>query len=148
MNSKESNNAHQPWYKINPPVFFGSAGITFLFVIFTLLSPERAAEVFGSIQGWIADNVGWFYILSVATFLLFVIFLGVSRFGTIKLGPDHSEPDYTYISWFAMLFSAGMGIGLMFFGVAEPVMHYMSPPTGDPATIEAARESMKITCTF
>lgn len=145
MNSQDPSSSSRSWYKINPPVFFGSAGVIVLFVIFTLLSPERAAEIFGSIQGWIAGHVGWFYILSVATFLLFVIFLGVSRFGTIKLGPDHSEPDYTYTSWFAMLFSAGMGIGLMFFGVAEPVMHYMSPPTGDPATIEAARESMKIT---
>ncbi len=126
-------------------MFFGSAGVTAIFVIFTLLDPGRAADLFGSIQGWITETVGWFYILSVATFLLFVIFLGLSKFGNIKLGPDHSEPDYTYISWFAMLFSAGMGIGLMFFGVAEPVMHYMSPPVGDPGTVEAAREAMKIT---
>ncbi len=119
--------------------------MTVLFVFFALLNPDRAAEIFGSIQGWIIETVGWFYILSVATFLIFVVFLGISRLGAIKLGPDHSEPDYTYISWFAMLFSAGMGIGLMFFGVAEPVMHYLSPPVGDPATIEAAREAMKIT---
>ncbi len=145
MESKPANNSPKSWYKINPPVFFGSAGVTLIFVIFTLFSPERAADIFGSIQGWITETVGWFYILSVATFLLFVVFLGLSKFGNIKLGPDHSEPDYTYISWFAMLFSAGMGIGLMFFGVAEPVMHYMSPPVGEPATIEAARESMKIT---
>ena len=145
MTQQKSKDPSPSWYRINPPVFFGSAGVTIVFVIFALLNPERAAEVFGSIQGWITDNVGWFYILSVATFLLFVVFLGISKLGTIKLGPDHSEPDYTYISWFAMLFSAGMGIGLMFFGVAEPVMHYMSPPTGDPATIEAAREAMKVT---
>ncbi|WP_045213577.1 BCCT family transporter [Desulfonatronovibrio magnus] len=145
MNEKKTVSVAGSWYRINPPVFFGSAGITLIFLIFTLLNPERAADLFGSIQGWITTTVGWFYILSVATFLLFVIYLGLSKFGTIKLGPDHSEPDYTYISWFAMLFSAGMGIGLMFFGVAEPVMHYMSPPVGDPGTVEAARESMKIT---
>ncbi|RQD66709.1 MAG: BCCT family transporter [Desulfonatronovibrio sp. MSAO_Bac4] len=145
MEEKNTNNSPRSWYKINPPVFFGSAGVTAIFVIFTLLDPGRAADLFGSIQGWITETVGWFYILSVATFLLFVIFLGLSKFGNIKLGPDHSEPDYTYISWFAMLFSAGMGIGLMFFGVAEPVMHYMSPPVGDPGTVEAAREAMKIT---
>ncbi len=69
----------------------------------------------------------------------------VSRLGDIKLGPDHSEPSYTNISWFAMLFSAGMGIGLLFFGVAEPIMHFASPPTGDPQSIESAREAMKIT---
>ncbi|MFP4127920.1 MAG: BCCT family transporter, partial [Desulfonatronovibrio sp.] len=105
----------------------------------------RASDVFGSIQNWIVQTAGWFYILAVATFLLFVVFLGLSRYGDIKLGPDHSSPDYTYISWFAMLFSAGMGIGLMFFGVAEPVMHYLNPPVGDAGTIEAAREAMKIT---
>ncbi|EFI34857.1 choline/carnitine/betaine transporter [Desulfonatronospira thiodismutans ASO3-1] len=133
------------WIKINPAVFFSSALLTIIFVVLTISSPERAGEIFGSVQGWIAESVGWFYILSVATFLVFVIFLGVSSLGTIKLGPDHSEPDYTYISWFAMLFSAGMGIGLMFFGVAEPVMHYLSPPVGEGGTPEAARESMKIT---
>lgn len=69
----------------------------------------------------------------------------LSRLGDIKLGPDHSEPDYTNLSWFSMLFSAGMGIGLLFFGVAEPIMHFSSPPVGDGQTIESAREAMKIT---
>ena len=69
----------------------------------------------------------------------------VSRFGDIKLGPDHSQPSYGNLSWFAMLFSAGMGIGLLFFGVAEPMMHFSSPPTGEPYSIESAREAMKIT---
>src|SRR5690554_4543743 len=64
---------------------------------------------------------------------------------TIKLGPDHSEPDYSHLSWFSMLFSAGMGIGLMFFGVAEPVMHFLAPPVAEPGSIDAAREAMKIT---
>lgn len=85
------------------------------------------------------------YILTVAIILLSVVFLAVSRYGDIKLGPDHSQPDYRDVTWFAMLFSAGMGIGLMFFGVAEPVMHYVAPPVGDPATVDAAREAMKIT---
>jgi choline/glycine/proline betaine transport protein len=131
--------------KINPPVFFGSAGMTIVFVVLTLLFPEGAAELFGSIQLWIIHSAGWFYILAVATFLLLVVFLGISQFGGIKLGPDHSEPDYSYISWFAMLFSAGMGIGLMFFGVAEPVMHLLMPPAGDPGTFAAARQAMRIT---
>ena len=73
------------------------------------------------------------------------MFLAFSRYGDIKLGPDHSQPDYKSTSWFAMLFSAGMGIGLMFFGVAEPVMHFIAPPVGDPNTIEAAKEAMKLT---
>ena len=74
-----------------------------------------------------------------------MIYLGVSRYGDIKLGPDHAEPDFSYHSWFAMLFSAGMGIRLMFFGVAEPVMHYMAPPSGEPETVNAAREALRIT---
>ncbi len=134
-----------PWIQINPPVFLISAGLTLIFVCFATLFTESAAELFGHVQSRITDSMGWFYILAVATFLIFVIYLGVSALGTIKLGPDHSEPDYTYLSWFAMLFSAGMGIGLMFFGVAEPVMHYLEPPVGESGTPQAAREAMKIT---
>lgn len=137
--------ARTTWYKINPPVFIGSAVIALVFVLFAVLFSEQAELVFANVQGWVVQTAGWFYILSVALFLIFVILLALSDYGRIKLGPDHSEPDYTYGSWFAMLFSAGMGIGLMFFGVAEPVMHMMTPPSGDPATAEAAREAMRIT---
>ncbi len=135
----------KPEIRINPPVFFSSAIITIIFVTLTVIAPATTERVFTSVQTWIIDTTGWFYVLSVAIFLIFVIFLGISKNGLIKLGPDHSEPDYNYISWFAMLFSAGMGIGLLFFGVAEPVMHYMNPPVGDGATVNAAREAMKIT---
>ena len=69
----------------------------------------------------------------------------MSSMGRIKLGPDHSQPDYTYPSRFAMLFTAGMGIGLMFFGVAEPIMHYVSPPSGQPETVLAAQQAMRVT---
>ncbi|EOU7624367.1 BCCT family transporter, partial [Shigella flexneri] len=89
------------------------------------------------LQQQIFTNASWFYILAVALILLSVTFLGLSRYGDIKLGPDHAQPDFSYHSWFAMLFSAGMGIGLMFFGVAEPVMHYLSPPVGTPETVAA-----------
>ncbi len=131
--------------KINPPVFFSSAAAIFLLVAFTLGFPDQAASFFAALQSWVVSDAGWFYILSVALFLIFVLVVALSDFGTIKLGPDHSEPDYSYGSWFAMLFSAGMGIGLMFFGVAEPVMHAMSPPVGEGGTVEAAREAMRIT---
>ncbi len=133
------------WIRINPPVFIASAVLSLFLVFYAVFFPTAAARLFTGVNAWIIDSAGWFYILSVATFLIFVIFLGISRFGLIKLGPDHSEPDYSYLSWFAMLFSAGMGIGLMFFGVAEPVMHYLSPPTGEGSTVEAAREAMRIT---
>ncbi|MTI18948.1 BCCT family transporter, partial [Rhodobacteraceae bacterium RKSG542] len=107
--------------------------------------PTASAEFYKSIQHWIETNVGWLYVLGVAVFLIFIFLVMVSRFGDIKLGPDHAVPDYSYASWFAMLFSAGMGIGLVFFGVGEPVMHFLAPPTGDPQSVEAAREALKIT---
>ncbi len=131
--------------RINPPVFIGSAVLSVILIIYAVMAPDHAGVVFTAVQTWIINSVGWFYVLSVAGFLVFVIFLGVSEWGKIKLGPDHSEPSYSYKSWFAMLFSAGMGIGLMFFGVAEPIMHYMSPPVGEGQTAEAAREAMRIT---
>ncbi|WP_442799002.1 choline BCCT transporter BetT [Pantoea vagans] len=130
---------------INPPVFFTSAALIFILVAFAALFPEQADTQLSALQTSLFANASWFYILAVALILLTVIYLGVSRYGDIKLGPDHAEPDFSYHSWFAMLFSAGMGIGLMFFGVAEPVMHYMAPPSGDPETVDAAREALRIT---
>ncbi|SEP61095.1 MULTISPECIES: BCCT family transporter [Pseudomonas] len=134
-----------PTRTLNPPVFWGSTLLILILVIYASAFHESAQSVFGLIQSWIITNVSWFYILAVALILLTVVFLGVSRYGDIKLGPDHSEPDYSSTTWFAMLFSAGMGIGLMFFGVAEPVMHFLSPPTGQSGTVDAAREALIIT---
>ncbi|MBY5922642.1 BCCT family transporter [Ferrimonas balearica] len=130
---------------LNRPVFFWSTGLILALVGYAALFPDASAERFSAIQSSIITNAGWFYVLVVALILIYVAFLGLSRFGDIKLGPDHAEPAFNNKSWFAMLFSAGMGIGLMFFGVAEPVMHFMSPPVGDPATVEAAKEAMKLT---
>lgn len=130
---------------INPPVFFGSAIVILGFVVFTVISPETAGNLFSHVQTWIIDTLGWFYLLAMGVYLLFSLYLAFSRYGEIKLGPDHSEPEFSYKSWFAMLFSAGMGIGLMFYGVAEPVFHFTSPPVGEAGTSEAAREAMKLT---
>ncbi len=130
---------------INPPVFFSSVFLIAFMVFLAALWPQDTQTAFKAAQTWFEQKAGWLYILGVAIFLIFIIFVMVSRFGDIKLGPDHSEPDYSYKSWIAMLFSAGMGIGLMFFGVAEPVMHYLAPPDASPETIEAAKEAMKIT---
>lgn len=130
---------------INPPVFYTSAAIIIALVIFASLAPDTAQSVFGAVQGWIMENVSWFYVLAVALILISIVFMAMSRYGDIKLGPDHSTPDYKNSTWFAMLFSTGMGIGLMFFGVAEPVMHFLTPPVGEPGTVEAAKEAMKLT---
>lgn len=134
-----------PKATINPPVFWISAVLLLLIVLYASVFQAHAQSLFAHIQGWIIGNVSWFYILAVAIILGTVVFLGISRYGDIKLGPDHSTPDYSSTTWFAMLFSAGMGIGLMFFGVAEPVMHFLKPPIGDGGTVQAAGEAMRIT---
>jgi len=131
--------------RISPPVFFGSAGLILATVLFSVAVPETAASLFSRLQGAIVETFGWFYLLAVAVFLVFSLWLAFSSHGRVKLGPDHSEPDFSYRSWFAMLFSAGMGIGLLFFGVAEPIMHFGSPPSGEGGTVAAAREAMSIT---
>ncbi len=143
--SQETAAPRAPRILINPPVFFASGILTLLFVGFAVIAPDTADAVFGAVRDWTMSSAGWFYVLAVAGFLVFVVALAASSLGTIKLGRDHSTPDFSYTSWFAMLFSAGMGIGLMFFGVAEPVMHYVTPPVGDPETAEAARQAMRIT---
>ena len=139
----EANTSSSP--TLNPPVFYGSAVLILALVIYSVAAHEHAQGLFSDVQAWIIANVSWLYILAVAIILLTVVLLAFSRYGEIKLGPDHSEPDYSYLTWFSMLFSAGMGIGLMFFGVAEPVMHFLSPPVGEGGTAAAAREAMKIT---
>ncbi len=131
--------------QINPPVFYGSASLILAFVLFGTLFSEIAGGVFSGVQNWIVTTFGWYYLLVVALFLVFSIGLAISNYGQIKLGPDHADPDYSYLSWFAMLFSAGMGIGLLFFGVAEPIMHFSDPPVGEGGTVEAARKAMSIT---
>lgn len=127
------------------PVFFISAGLIFLVCVYGAGFSEHAAGTFNGIQSWLTLNFGWFYMATIAFFFGFVIYLAFSRFAHIKLGPDDSEPDYSYLSWFAMLFSAGMGIGLLFFGVSEPLTHFAQPPTGIGSTPEAAARAMEIT---
>lgn len=144
--NEPSTARHSRWrMQINPPVFIASGVLTFVLVALAIIAGDAAEALFTRVQEWITHTAGWFYILAVAGFLVFVIVLGVSDYGRIKLGRDHSQPDYSYKSWFAMLFSAGMGIGLMFFGVAEPVMHFATPPVGEGGTVSAARDAMRIT---
>lgn len=147
--SDQQDSAAQPvspgWIRVNPPVFFTSAALILAFVLLGALFPDRARLWFAAVQTAITVDFGWFYVLSVAGFLLFVLFLMFSRYGDVRLGPDDSEPEYGYLSWFAMLFSAGMGIGLLFFGVAEPIQHYAQPPVGEGRTVEAARQALVLT---
>ena len=131
--------------RILPQVFIPTAASVLALLAFSIAAPELATRWFTAAKTWAANDAGWFTMLAVAGFLIFVISLAFSRYGQLKLGPDHSQPDYSYASWFAMLFAAGMGIGLMFFGVAEPIMHYATPPVGTPESTAAARQAMRIT---
>ena len=131
--------------KLNKKVFISASAIVITLLLYTAALPNQAQSLFTLVQASIIDNGSWFYVLTVAFILFFVIFLGISRYGDIRLGPDHATPDYSLTSWLSMLFAAGMGIGLMFFGVAEPLMHYLAPPTADTGSIPAVKEAMKMT---
>ena len=129
-----------------PGIFFTSAGVAALFVILAVPFDKQVASSFGVLTGWVARNLGWFYILSVSSLLVFLLGLAVSRYGNIRLGADDSRPDYSNLTWFTMLFAAGIGTILMFWGVAEPVSHFASPPFDgvEPRTEQAATDAMTI----
>lgn len=130
---------------MNRTVFFSASSIILAITLFGLFFPAQAAKSFNALLAQITSLGGWFYIAAVAVLLITALYCAFSRFSNIKLGPDHASPDYSNLTWFAMLFSAGMGIGLMFYGVAEPVKHLLNPPVGKPETVAAAREAMNIT---
>ncbi|MGS0706710.1 BCCT family transporter [Acinetobacter sp. ANC 3781] len=134
------------WFaNVNPNVFLSTVAIIVIFLAVVVLAPNSFELITKHLNQWVTDSFSWFYVLSVAIFLILLIYIALSDMGKIKLGPDHSQPSYSNGSWFAMLFTAGMGIGLMFFGVAEPVMHYVSPPEGAGETIQSAQQSMRVT---
>lgn len=132
---------------IHPPVFFPSVFIIFSMVVCGLLFPHRLQNAFDVVSHELTRSMGWFYILSMSGFLICALYLAFSKFGNIRLGDDNSRPEFGRLTWLSMLFSAGMGIGLLFFGVAEPLMHFYAPapPALEAGTILAARNSMALT---
>jgi choline/glycine/proline betaine transport protein len=130
---------------INPPVFFTSAGLLISLLAFSVIMPDTAIAFFSAIKNWITVSFGWFYVSSVMGFFIFAVWLMNSRYGNIRLGADDERPEYSYGAWIAMLFAAGMGIGLVFYGVAEPIYHYASPPVGDGLTPEASAHAIPLT---
>lgn len=126
------------------PVFIPAVVVILLLVIGTLSNPDLAGEAFSAILARITEDFGWFYMLAVALFLMFIVVVAVSKWGRVKLGPDHADPEYSFPAWFAMLFSAGYGIALLFFGVSEPVLHFAEPPEGAAMTVETAKQAMQI----
>jgi glycine betaine transporter len=132
---------------IDKPVLIVSAVVVLALVVVGIAVPEQLASGSGALLGWITGNLGWAFAVSATGFVALALVLAFSRTGRIRLGADDERPAFSRASWIAMMFSAGMGIGLMFYGVTEPVTHLMTPPEGDvtPGTPAAADEAMQYT---
>ncbi len=126
---------------LNRPVFIGSAAGTLAVTLWCVIWPVRAEATLASWVGQVSTWFGWFYIALATAVLVFVIYLGFSRHGLVRLGPQHSRPEFSTLSWASMLFAAGIGTDLMFFAVNEPVVQYLTPPSGEGETVTAAREA-------
>lgn len=115
-------------------VFWPAAAVVIVFVTFALVAPGAAESLFKGIQSGIVNTFNWYYVLITAFFVVFCLFLGFSRFGDIKLGRDDDKPEFSLMAWFSLLFAAGMGIGLVFYGVSEPLSHFANPRPGVTGT--------------
>ncbi|WP_407545112.1 BCCT family transporter [Priestia sp. HNGD-A6] len=130
------------------PVFIISVIIAAVFIVWgvipeSVLGSAGLTPVTSAIHSFIIEKFGWYYLLAATLFLVFTLYLIFSKYGNIKLGKPDEKPQYGYVSWFAMLFSAGMGIGLVFWGVSEPINHFHTPPSGEGGTAESARAALR-----
>ncbi|MCD7877790.1 MAG: BCCT family transporter [Cloacibacillus porcorum] len=140
--SEKNNNAAVPKRNM---VYIISIAITFALVFWGLVSPQSFGAFAKILNGGLTSYYGWGYMLTMNLFVIFCIAVALSRFGNVRLGPDDSRPEYSNMSWFAMLFSAGMGVGLVFYGAAEPLFHFGSLPFGaEPGSVQAARDAIQI----
>nr|WP_306456366.1 BCCT family transporter [Pseudomonas sp. LJDD11] len=131
--------------RVNRVVFFTSALLVLLLTALLIAAPETAGRVLGQAQAWLSRNFGWYYMLMIAAYLVFVIGIAFSSFGKLKLGSKDDQPDFSYGAWAGMLFSSGIGISLLYFGASEPLDHYFNPPEGPAASLEAARQGLQLT---
>mgnify|MGYP005851347129 CR=1 FL=1 len=136
-------------FDLHPQVTVASSLLLFFFILLTLMFREQAADIFSASLAFITSNFGWFLVLAANAFILAAFYFAFSRFGTITIGGNEAKPEFSTLAWFAMLLSAGMGIGLMFWSVGEPMYHYSSPSPMfagvEGSTPEAARAAMGIT---
>ncbi|MGO2339559.1 MAG: BCCT family transporter [Psychrobacter sp.] len=133
-----------PFPRVSRPVFLTSALLIIAFILFGALFNEQAELVFSQAKAFVSLRFGWFFIVVVNLTLVMSIYMIFSRYGDIRLGHQNEKPEYNLVSWIGMLFSAGIGIGLIYWGTAEPLYHFMAPPLGDGETIEAAKLAMNI----
>ena len=132
-------------FHVHRTVFWTSTGLIVFFVAFSLVNLAQMKEVFDAVRAVITDRAGWLFVGAVNIYLAIVVYLLMSRYGSIRLGGANAEPEFSTWGWLAMLFSAGMGIGLVFWSVAEPIYHFSAPPWGEPKTPAAAELAMGIT---
>ncbi len=139
----------QKWgFDLHPVVAPVAGGVVILFIVLTLANKEQASKVFNATLNGIANYGGWFYILVANIFLGLILYFAFSKFGRIRLGGQDAKPEFSTFAWFAMLLSAGMGIGLMFWSVGEPMWHFASPPAifgSEPSSPKAAETAMTVT---
>lgn len=131
--------------RVNSMVFYTSALLILLLTALLIAVPEAAGRMLGIAQSWLTHTFGWYYMLVICAYLVFVIGLAFSNFGKLKLGGKDDKPDFSYGAWAGMLFSSGIGISLLYFGASEPLDHYFHPPQGTPASLEAARHGLQLT---
>ena len=134
-------------FDLHPEVFFVSGALILLFIGITLIYQEQTSATLTAIQGFVSNVMGWFLILAANIYLGTMIILAFSRFGSIRLGGQNARADFPLFAWLAMLFSAGMGIGLMFWSVGEPIYHFLAPPLNgvEAETGAAAQQALGIT---
>ncbi|MDT8422116.1 MAG: BCCT family transporter [Desulfuromonadales bacterium] len=148
MENNEAPEAEETgWFHldVHPWVFFISSGLIIMFVVLTLTFQATVDDFFSIVQTFIGKYAGWFFVWTMNIILVYVISLLLGRFSGIRLGGSEARPEFTTLGWFSMLFSAGMGIGLLFYGVAEPMFHFVASPLVEPGTAEAARVAMDLT---
>ncbi len=124
-------------------VFIYASIIVGILVILGAVFPDQFGDISGAIGTWVTETFGWYYMTTFTFILFFSIFLGLSPIGKLKLGKPNDKPEFNTISWLTMLFSAGMGIGLVFYGSSEPISHYLAPPNAAPETQAALAEAMR-----
>jgi len=136
---------HPPEVRTLRPVFLLAATLVAAFAILVAAFPIDAGVALLDAQTWASRNVGWYYLLAMTVYLVFVVGVALSGYGNVKLGADHDEPEFSYLSWAGMLFAAGISITLFFFCVSEPLTHYLVPPQGGVGSGEAsARQAMQL----
>lgn len=128
--------------RVNWTVFLISSAVIVAFSVWAMAAPDHARDTMYGIVQWISLNLGWYYVLTVTVVIGFVLWVAFSKEGTVRLGPDHSRPEYKFFTWLAMLFAAGVGIDMLFYSVTGPITQYMMPIDGDPQSLEAAEESV------